>query len=92
VEFWGPGGNYVDQEWKKALVDDASQRIAKLQQDTGIKADVFIGSGDVPKVLSQAATQAKADLLVTGCYPYGTNLRTHGYAIICAVPIPVLSI
>ena len=92
VEFWGPGGSYVDQEWKKALVDDASQRIAKLQQDTGIKADVFIGSGDVPKVLSQAAKQTKADLLVTGCYPYGGHLRTHGYGIICAVSIPVLSV
>jgi universal stress protein A len=92
VEFWGPGGNYVDEKWKKALVEDASQRIAKLQQDTGIKADVFIGSGDVPKVLGHAATETKADLLVTGCYPYGTHLRTHGYAIICAVPIPVLSI
>ena len=92
VEFWGPGGSYVDEKWKKALVDDASQRIAKFQQDTGIKADVFIGSGDVPKVLSQAVTQTKADLLVTGCYPYGTHLRTHGYAIICAVPIPILSV
>ena len=64
----------------------------RSQQDTGIKADVFIGSGDVPKVLSQAAKQTKADLLVTVCYPYGGNLRIHGYAIICAVPIPVLSV
>jgi nucleotide-binding universal stress UspA family protein len=61
-------------------------------QEMGIKADVLIGSGDVPKVLSQAAKQTKADLLVTGCYPYGVNLRIHGYAIICAVPIPVLSV
>ena len=92
VEFWGPGGNYVNQKWKEELVGDASQHIAKLQQDMGIKADVFIGSGDVPKVLSQAAKQTKADLLVTGCYPYGGHLRTHGYGIICAVPIPVLSV
>jgi len=92
VEFWGPGGSYVDQKWKDELVGDASQRIAKLQQDMGIKADVFIGSGDVPKVLSQAAKQTKADLLVTECYPYGGNLRIHGYAIILAVPIPVLSV
>jgi nucleotide-binding universal stress UspA family protein len=92
VELWGPGGDYVDREWKEALVSDASQRIAKLQQDMGIKADVFIGSGDAPKVLCQAAKQTKADLLVTGCYPYGGRLRTHGYAIICAVPIPVLSV
>jgi len=92
VELWGPGGSYVDQKWKDELVGDASQRIAKLQQDMGIKADVFIGSGDVPKVLSQAVDQTKADLLVTECYPYGGNLRIHGYAIICAVPIPVLSV
>ncbi len=92
VEFWGPGGSYVDQMWKEALVGDASQRIAKLQQDMGTKADVLIGSGDAPKVLSQVAKQTKADLLVTGCYPYGGNLRIHGYGIICAVPIPVLSV
>jgi nucleotide-binding universal stress UspA family protein len=92
VERWGPGGSYVDQKWKEALVGDASQRIATLQQEMGIKADVLIGSGDVPKVLNQAAKQTKADLLVTACYPYGGNLRIHGYAIICAVPIPVLSV
>lgn len=92
VELFGPGGDYVDLRWKEALVGDASQRLAKLQQDTGITADVLIGSGDVPKVLSQAAKQTKADLLVTECYPYGGNLRIHGYAIICAVPIPVLNV
>jgi len=57
-----------------------------------IKADVLIGSGDVPKVLSEAAQQTKADLLVNSCYPYGGNLRIHGYPIICAVAIPVLSV
>ncbi len=92
VELWGPGGSYVVPEWKESFVADASQRIAKLQQDMGTEADVLIGSGDVPKVLSQAAKQTKADLLVTGVYPYGGNLRIHGYAIICAVPIPVLSV
>ena len=90
--FGGRVASYVNPKWKEALVSDASQHIAELQQDMGIKADVFIGSGDVPKVLSQAAKQTKADLLVTGCYPYGGRLRTHGYAIICAVPIPVLSV
>jgi nucleotide-binding universal stress UspA family protein len=92
VELWGPGGSYVVPGWKEQLVGDASRHLADLQQDMGIKADVFIGSGDVPKVLSQAAQQTKADLLVTVCYPYGGNLRIHGYAIICAVPIPVLSV
>jgi nucleotide-binding universal stress UspA family protein len=92
VELWGPGGWCVDRKWKESLVSDASQRIAKLEHDTGIKADVFIGSGAVSKVLSQAAKQTNADLLVTDCYPYGVNLRTRGYGIICAAPIPVLSV
>ena len=92
LELWGPGGSYVDQKWKEELINNASRQMAKLQHDTGIKAEVFIGSGDVPKVLSQAAQQTKADLLVTGCYPYGGHLRTHGYGIICAVQIPVLNV
>jgi len=92
VNIWGPGGWHEDQEWKEALVRDASRRVARLEQDTGIKAEVFIGSGDVPKTLSQAVERTNADLLVTGSYPYGGNLRTHGYGIICAVPIPVLSV
>jgi len=37
--------------------------------------------------------RTRADLLVTACNPYGGHLRTtHGYGIICAVPVPVLSI
>ncbi len=92
VELWGPGGNYVKQELKEELVGSASRQISELQHGIGIKTDVFIGSGDVPMVLSQAVKQTRADLLVTGCRPYGLHLRTHGYAIICAVPIPVLSI
>src|SRR5580704_19174014 len=92
VERWGPGGTHVNPKFKEALVGDASQHLAELQRDTGIQADVFIGSGDVPQVLSQFAKQTKADLLVTECYPYGGNLRIHGYAIICAVPIPVLNV
>jgi nucleotide-binding universal stress UspA family protein len=92
VELWGPGGSYVNQELKEVFVGYASKQMAELRQNLGIKADVFIGSGDVPTVLSQAAKQTDADLLVTGCRPYGGHLRTHGYAIICAVPIPVLSV
>lgn len=92
VELWGPGGSYVNKRWKAELVGDASEHIAELQKKMGTKADVLIGSGDVPKVLSQAAKKTKADLLLSGSRPYGGHLRTHGYAIICAVAIPVLSV
>jgi nucleotide-binding universal stress UspA family protein len=92
VELWGPGGSYVNPKWRKELVGDASQQLIQLRQDLGITADLFVGSGDMPKILSQAAKQTNADLLVFECYPYGGNLRIHGYAVIYAVPIPVLSV
>jgi nucleotide-binding universal stress UspA family protein len=92
VEIWGPGGNYANPRRKQELLDDAARQLTQLQKNAGVKAEVFIASGDLPKVLNQAAQQTKADLLVTECYPYGGNLRIHGYAIICAVPIPVLSV
>ena len=92
VDFWGPGGDYVNPKWKTALVSDAARHIADIQREMGITADVSIGSGDVPAVLSQAAKQAKADLLVSGCRPYGVSLRTHAYAIIRSTQIPVLSV
>lgn len=63
------GAEIVVLHVAEALVGDASRRIAELQQRLGIKAEVFIGSGDVPKVLSQAAKQTNADLLVTGSFP-----------------------
>jgi nucleotide-binding universal stress UspA family protein len=92
VELWGPGGSYIDQKWKKHLVGDAYRRLGQLQQEMGLKADILVGSGDVAKVVTAAVQQTKADLLVSECYPYGGNLRIHGYGIICAVPIPVLSV
>ncbi len=92
VKSWGPGGSHVDARWQATLVGDASQYLAQLQQDMGIRADTFIGSGHVPAVLSQAVKQTRADLLVTGSRPYGVHLRTHAYAIICRVPIPVLNV
>jgi nucleotide-binding universal stress UspA family protein len=92
VELWGPGGTYVSTKWKEALVSDASRYLAALQQELDIKADVFIGSGNAARVLNEVARQTQADLLVTVCYPYGGNLRIHGYATICSVPTPVLSV
>ncbi len=87
-----PGGTWTNPEWQQALVDDASRRLTELQKNLRINADLLVGSGDVSKVLSQMAKKTKADLLVLDCYPYSGNLRIHGYAIICTVSIPVLSV
>jgi nucleotide-binding universal stress UspA family protein len=92
MAIFAPGGSWVNPKWQQDLVDDASRRLAELQRSSGVKADLLVGSGDVPKVLNQMATQTKADLLVLDCYPSSGNLRIHAYAIITTMSIPVLSV
>ena len=94
VEFFGPGGTYVNAEWKKTLVGIAAEQIAKLQREVGTKAEVVIDSGNVPQLLNKAAEQTKADVLVVGHIPgrshWGDN--GNGYGIIRESRIPVLSV
>jgi len=94
VEVYGPGGSHVAPEWKEALQGYASKEIARLQQDVGTKAEVIIDSGDVHKLLNQAAEQVKADLLIIGHMPSGGHLGENGsgYAMIRQSHIPVLSV
>jgi nucleotide-binding universal stress UspA family protein len=94
VEIYGPGGSHVDPGWKEKIVGFATEEIAKLQQDVGTKAEVIIDSGNVPELLSRAAEQTKADILVIGHIPGRSHLgdNGNGYGIIRASQIPVLSV
>ena len=92
VEIYGPGGHHVLNGMKQELVNSAAKQMAKIQEELGTKATVFIGSGDVPKVISHAAKETKADLLIVGCRSHGGRLGTVAYGIIRESPIPVLSI
>lgn len=92
VEIYGPGGYHVLQEMKDELMSSATKQMAEIQQKLGTKAEVFIGSGDVPKVITQAAKETKADLLVVGCRSLGGRLGSSAYGIIRESPIPVLSV
>jgi len=91
MEIYGPGPYQVDPAWTEALVNSAGHQLANLQQEVGTKAEVFIGSGDVPKMLSHAAKQSTADVLIIG-RPSGGRLRAAGYGIIRESSIPVLSV
>ena len=66
VDVFGPGGSHVDPAWQETIVGFAATEIAKLQQDVGTKAEVIIESGNVLELLSRAAEQTKADVLVIG--------------------------
>jgi nucleotide-binding universal stress UspA family protein len=91
AEVYGPDGFDFGPAWKEGLVQSAAQQIAKLQQEIGTKAQVFIENGDVPKLLDQAAKQNEGDVLVIGRPPHG-RLRATGYGIIRESHIPVLSV
>ena len=92
VEMFGPGGTYIVPEFKKELTEYATEEIAKLQQEMGTQAEVFIGSGNVPEHLNMAAQQTNADVLVIGCRPAGGRLRANGYTIVRELKVPVVSV
>ncbi len=94
VEVFGPGGSHVDLAWKEKLVGIATEEIARLQQDIGTEAEVIVDSGNVPKLLRQAAERTSADVLVVGHIPGRSHLGDNGegYGIIRESPIPVLSV
>jgi nucleotide-binding universal stress UspA family protein len=91
VEVYGPDGFDFGPAWKERLISSATQEIANLQREMGTKAEVFIESGDVPKLLNQAAKQTEGDVLVIG-RPSRGRLRATGYGIIRESRIPVLSV
>jgi len=92
VEIYGSGGHHVLIDMKRELVNGAMKRMAKIQEELGTKADVFIGSGDVPKVMSQAAKETKADLLVVGCRSLDHRFGNTAFGIIRESHVPVLSV
>ncbi len=94
LDLNGPGGRYVVPEWRGVLLKYAGDQIEKLQQDVSTHAEVYVESGDTPKVVRVAAEQARADVLVIGRSPSGVSgrLRTNAYAIIRESPCPVVSV
>lgn len=91
AEIYGPNGFDFGPAWNEQVVSAATQRIAKLQQELGTKAEVVVESGDAPKLLDQVAKRITADALVIGRPSHG-RLRATGYAIIRESHVPVLSI
>lgn len=90
-DVYGPDGFDFGPARREELIRSAAEQIAKLQQEMGTKAEVFIESGDVLKLLDQAAEQNEADVLIIGRPPQG-RLRATGYGIIRESHIPVLSV
>lgn len=90
VEIYGPGGYHVLHEMKQELVNAATKQMATIQEKLGTNAKVFIGSGDVAKVITQATEETNADLLVVGSL--GGRFGTTAYGIIRTSRVPVLNV
>lgn len=80
-------GNFVMRHAKK--------HVEALQSEAGTAAQVFIDAGDPARVVSCAAKEFKADVIVIGRHgtsgPEG-HLFQHAYAIVRESPCPVISI
>jgi nucleotide-binding universal stress UspA family protein len=92
VEIYGPGGYHVLEEMKTELVGSATRKLEKLKQELGSDAAIFIGSGDIPKIMRQAAEETKADVIVVGSRSIGGRVGNTAYGIIRESPVPVLSV
>ena len=92
VEMYGPGGNYIDREWKQDLVRSAQELAGRLQQQVGTAGEVAIESGEAGAGLSRIAARTGADLLVVGCHNSGGHFGSNGYGIVSQSPVPVLSV
>jgi nucleotide-binding universal stress UspA family protein len=91
----GQVGEYFDPEWRLGLQRQASERLAELKTKTGVVAEDAVDSGDPPRVICEAATSSKADLLVIGrgsASGIFGRLRANAYAIIRQAPCPVVSV
>ena len=92
VEIYGPGGTHVLQDMKRELVSAATQHMERIQRELGVEAAVFIGCGNVARVITQAAKDTKADLVIVGCRSIRGRLGTTAYGIIRESSIPVLTV
>lgn len=91
----GHAGEYFDPGWRDYFHDTAAEEIAKMQEKTGIRADVVIEGGDVPRAVCSIAEREHADVLVIGrgsaAGVFG-RLHANAYSIIRQSPCPVVSV
>ena len=90
----GPA-HFADADLRSYLINDARERLQSLCANLQIKAQVCVETGgNIAKMVSTAATQHRAGLLVIGRNQHhgAGRLRTHSYSIIREAQCPVLSI
>jgi nucleotide-binding universal stress UspA family protein len=85
----------MNQEFAAAIAEQVRNRIAKMQEATGVLAPLSIRTGAVADVVRDEAEKTDADLVVIGRGVIHTTLgrlRTHAHGIILHAPCPVISV
>ena len=85
---------YLDEDFRRALLESARADIRKLQHEAGTDVEVCLEGGVVSAMVRAAALHHDADLVVIGrgkLHETFGRLRTNSYAIIRHSPCPVIS-
>ena len=88
-------GSSMEEEYTQTALEQARRRIEMMQTATGGNGRIIVSPGDPAKVVSAAAADTGADLLVIGRHSAEGivgRLRQDAYAILRDSPCPVISI
>ena len=95
VPAMAESGEAAQSECAREMREQASSALARVMEETGVRAEVEMAAGDAPKGVCALAGQARADLVViargSAAGVFG-RLRTNAYAIIRQSPCPVVSV
>jgi nucleotide-binding universal stress UspA family protein len=87
--------DFFDESWRLTLKSRLRDKVAELEEKTGVEGDIVVENGDPHKVVAAAARRLGADLVVIGRGVSNDllgRLRAHAYEIIRQSPCPVVSI
>jgi nucleotide-binding universal stress UspA family protein len=89
-------GEAYDPRWQSDLTEYGKKQIARIQEATGVKAEVAVeSSNDIGGTVAKKAEELGADLVAIGRGErdrFLGGLRTQSYSIIRQSPCPVLSV
>jgi hypothetical protein len=85
---------YFDAELNASLTATAREELARVLEQTQIKADICVHAGKIPQGVREAAERHCADVLAIGRGDPGIlgRLRRNAYAITRESPCQVLSV
>lgn len=83
------------RKFRAYLMDMSREELAKVQREAGTSFETIVEGGDVAPVVSRAAAENEADLVVIGrgvLQEFFGRMRTHVYSVIREAPCPVVSV